>query len=396
MPNLTQNITNTGECSPERTYIPNIYTQNEELRKDYAAKYYQRVLKKNSAPRDLPAIHSFTDATFIIWRSDFKSFASAYNATHEMEGEGWRPRPEEEYGEPIVLEGDYIAYTAWYEGNFGHFFDDHMPSIAYLRTQFNWNTKILLMDTKLSRDVMRYLDPQFEQERIVWIPERRPIKVTGSLHVNRPVETPLMLGCQRPYDFMRHWVVTRFPTVPQKRTVLFYSRHSKSTFHGRVVDRELEKQLINAVREAMVIYNRSEEELVVYTGEDEQGNQLSIEEQHKIFRSAKTIIGPHGAGMLGNMIWADPMPGKCERRVQVLEFIPSPESRVVQPAYQSLFIRWRTWPVEFHTILYSAQSTSDLTFVNIGDFKDALQGMWGTREADAISHSIPQPVAAVS
>eukprot|EP00540_Astrosyne_radiata_P003107 CAMPEP_0116837614 /NCGR_PEP_ID=MMETSP0418-20121206/8747_1 /TAXON_ID=1158023 /ORGANISM="Astrosyne radiata, Strain 13vi08-1A" /LENGTH=109 /DNA_ID=CAMNT_0004467509 /DNA_START=340 /DNA_END=666 /DNA_ORIENTATION=+ len=104
---------------------------------------------------------------------------------------------------------------------------------------------------------------------------------------------------------------------------------------------------------------------------------MSVAEQFKIFRRAKTIIGPHGAGMLGNLLWVDPFPGSCSNRVQALEFIPGQESTQVQPLYHSMHMRWRNWPVDFHTILFSKDSTQETTKINLRDLDDALDSMWG-------------------
>ena len=382
---MLQNATSDGFCRPAKTHIPDLYNRRPDMRAHYIKKMHSRIFIKNREHRDLPPIHTFVNGTFIIWQGHSKSWASAWNDTHEMEGKGWRAKPDEHYREPIVLRGDFVAYTSWYEGNYGHYFDDHLPSIAYLKSQVPYETHFLLHDNPLAHEVLAFLDPDF-YERIVWIQMRKPYRVVGNLIVNQPLGLPLMLGCCRPYDYLRHWITTKHPPpgVREPRTVVYYSRQSHGTLHGRQVEPSLEARIIETIRDAMVRYNRPEHELVVFTGEDADGNALSIAEQFRIFRSAKTIIGPHGAGMLGNFAWIHPLPGKCERRVQVLEFIPSPESTDVQPLYQSLFMRWRHWPAEFHVLLYTAQSSADTTYIELNDLRDGLEGMWGQRDTTTI------------
>jgi hypothetical protein len=80
-------------------------------------------------------------------------------------------------------------------------------------------------------------------------------------------------------------------------------------------------------------HNRSEE-LVIFDGQ-ENGKTMSIAKQFQIFRSASTVIGPHGSGFGGNFAWTNPFPTNCEERVKLLEFIPGQDSASVQRMYAS-------------------------------------------------------------
>jgi hypothetical protein len=52
-----------------------------------------------------------------------------------------------------------------------------------------------------------------------------------------------------------------------------------------------------------------------------------------VFRAANVIIGPHGSGLGGNLVWTNPFASSCKERTQLLEFIPGQESAQVQSLY---------------------------------------------------------------
>ena len=339
---------------------------------------------------DLPELHRLLhNPSFVIWDSRHHyTWASAWDENGLfIRGAGWidpqamKRNLTEPLPPPLQLEGNYVGFTMWFEGNFGHYLDDHLPSIAYLRTQVPTDTKFLLLDTPLARSTFQLLDEGFYR-RIVWIQEQQPVQVSGSLHVSvvHP-GYPLMWGCQRPYDYLRHWIRQQLPRVPARRRVVFYSRGGQDTIHGRVLDPEQQQIVVAKIQQAMIDYQRPEQELVIFSGMDAQGNTLAQQEQYALFRSAKTIIGPHGAGILGNLIWVDPVPPTCHDRVQLLEFIPGADSTQVQPMYHSLHMRWRRWPVDFHAILYTRDSTPQVTRIDLGDFDTALHAMWARESA---------------
>ena len=373
-------------CEGVELSIPKLYDRRKHQVKRYQIATVGTAKHFNQYDEDLPQTQILEKAYYYVHRSGKLSQAVAWTGNRKyVEGPGWYRMeelpPQRDPPASRVLTGDYVAYTSWFEGNFGHYLDDHLPSIAYLRKVLPVSTKFLLVDTKLSRDVMRFLDPAFYRDRIEWIRMREAVWVEGNLTVNIPVAIPLMHGRGRPHDYLRDWVLEQHPTIPDRRTVVFYTRTSEDTHHKRIVDRAHERQIVDAIRAAMKKHNRTEELVVfdglVYNQQSRNYTTMPIAQQFQVFRSAKTIIGPHGAGMLGNLVWVDPFPETCRDRVQVLEFIPGPESRQVQTMYKSLFIRWRAWPVDFSVLLYTKESTHEKTFINLEYLNDALEGIWG-------------------
>ena len=342
---------------------------------------------------DLPKIRTLHNASFVVHHSGKKSQAVAWTDDGEtVEGPGWIRLDEipKQFKQPVptrvLKDGDYVAFTSWFEGNFGHYLDDHLPSIAYLRSIAPATTKFLLVDTPLARNVMDYLDPDFARERIVWIQIRECVRVEGSMTVAIPHSIPLMHGQGRGHVYLRKWINEHHPYNPDTpKQVVYYSRGSADTHHSRKVDPEHEEKVLETIRAKMQQHGK-EERLVVFNGLDKDPSgtnntkTMSISKQASIFRSASTIIGPHGAGMLGNLIWVNPFPTDCQQRPKTLEFVPGQESEHVQSLYRSMFIRWRHWPVDFGVILYTKESTHDTTYVDLHELELALDAMWGPKE----------------
>jgi hypothetical protein len=335
-----------------------------------------RVTKNhNQDGTDIPKTLTFNGLSHIaIWRSGKNLKASAWNESLAMTGSGWQPP--REVIENERLQGDYMAHFSWFEGNFGHFFDDSLTQIAFLRNQVPNTTKWILCDKELTRNVLEFLDPEFAK-RVHWVKMGLPITVEGSLTVALQPRIPNFSGCCRPYDHLRDWVAEKYPEVSDEKKIVYYSRNSTDTKHWRNVERAHEQQILEHIREGMVRHN-VKEELVLFTGQDDEGKTLSIAKQFEIFRSARTIIGPHGAGMLGNIIWTNPLPENCASRTSIIEFIPGERSTQVQPLYRSLFIRWRKWPLDFHVLLYKEESTKEETFIDLNALDEALDDTWGS------------------
>jgi len=76
--------------------------------------------------------------------------------------------------------------------------------------------------------------------------------------------------------------------------MIFYSRNGGTT--RRVLDIDLEQQLISIITNAMQSRGQDKSDLILFNGKDENGNTMSIESQKKMFATADTVIGPHGSG----------------------------------------------------------------------------------------------------
>jgi len=306
------------------------------------------------------------------------------------------------YRQLIQVHGDYVAYTGWMYGNLGHFMHDNLPNIAYLKYLLPNATGFILGYDELHARILEFIDPVFSK-KIRWIDRHHHIfQVDGELTVTT-TNQPHYVGCCDYFDPLRQWMAEAHPEVPAKKVVIFYTRGNKETgessadnYHGRVLNPQKEKWCLNLINQKLKQYNRTEE-VVVFDGM-EKGITMSIENQFKLFRSASTIIGPHGSGLGGNFIWTNPFARSCDDRVQVLEFIPGKESAHVQTLHASYFMQYRKWPLEYHQILYTNESTPMVTDINIDNFNDALDAMWGPNRIKTVDpeSSAWQPASGMS
>jgi hypothetical protein len=345
------------------------------MREHFYARMKHFVRSKNIDGRDVPHLTTLQGLShYALWKSGKDPQASAWNKTREVEGPGW-VKPQETV-EHEVLQGDYVAHFSWFEGVFGHIYDDSLTQIAYLKSLVPETTKWILTDTPLARNVLDFLDPEFSK-RIYWVKMGIPVSVNGTLTVAVMPKIPLFSGCCRPYDHLRKWVAETHPNKTAEKKIVYYSRDSTDTRHMRKVEAYFEQRILTRIRQAMIRHG-VKEELIVFNGQDTEGKTMSIKDQYDIFRAARTVIGPHGAGMLGNIMWTDPLPETCDSRVQVIEFVPGLNSTQVHPIYRSLFIRWRRWPLDFHVLLYTSNSTKESTFIDLDTLDEALDDVWGT------------------
>jgi hypothetical protein len=172
-------------------------------------------------------------------------------------------------------------------------------------------------------------------------------------------------------SYFLNWTSTRLPKPTNKENIIFYTRNK--TTPRRVVNLENEKELIASLKK-FLIDNNIDGNFIIFSGKDEDGNTLSVEEQIRIFRSAHTVIGPHGTG-LTNIMWCD---FDNDAPIKLLEFCPGPVgySHQVQKEFNGYHTVLKGLPLDYNIILYEPQSTSAETFVNPCDFNEAIEKMF--------------------
>ena len=211
---------------------------------------------------------------------------------------------------------------------------DHLPTIAYLKSIVPETTRFLLIDGGVERNFLAFLDPEFHK-RITWITRNDVYHIKGSLTVAIPVSIPIVHGCCMGWDPLREWLANVHPdslSDPKKKLIVFYTRGgTTNTHHGRIVDVNHEAQIIEHIQAAMVKYKRPEQ-FLTFSGQV-RGVTLDYVTQFVVFRAASVVIGPHGSGLGGNLVWTNPFASSCKERTQLLEFIPGQESAQVQALY---------------------------------------------------------------
>ena len=107
----------------------------------------------------------------------------------------------------------------------------------------------------------------------------------------------------------------------------------------------------------------ADKRLVYFDGDD-----LSIAEQVRAFRSATVVIGAHGGG-LANIMWTNIPSTSCSDRPKVIEFLCGQASVAVQngcPYGKTYWNLAATIPwVDYHHVLYTSNSTNKDVYIDL-------------------------------
>jgi len=293
---------------------------------------------------------------------------------------------------------NYIAYSGWYFGNFGHYVHDHLSKLAWLKqlVSDDDNTMFILPYHEVHERVLTVVDEGFVRNRVIWIKYGETVSAnSASLTVMIPKSNmPFPGGYPQTAtvytEYLRLWLEESHwrgedASSRNKRKVIYYMRRGSTP--RRNVDQELESVILSKIREAMVKRGQNpEEDLIIFNGLDENGETLSMQTQFDLFSSADTAIGPHGSG-LTNIIWMDPRcssggsNSKEDRRPKVLEFVSSKQTPSIQTgSFWGYWFLYGSLPwIDYHQMYYTADSTDPQTFIDPEIFQSALNLMWGIK-----------------
>jgi len=178
-----------------------------------------------------------------------------------------------------------------------------------------------------------------------------------------------------------------------RNKVIYYDRRNpKDTTLERYIRPDIEEGILTRMKDAMVRYGRTEE-LVIFNGLHPGGQSMTAREQFLIFKDATTIIGPHGSGLSGNLLWTNPMPRDCDDRVHVLEFIndfdTSHEASPTTVGLENHWVWMVGWPLDYHHMFYEKESKRNALVIDLDTFSEALDSMWGSggQKASIESHA---------
>jgi hypothetical protein len=350
----------------------------------------------------VPRIEFLNDGKIIIRRDcDFRGClpkVSAWNDKHAIvDAELNYVPPDRDLEldrkpEETSIIGDHIYFSVWFPGNYGHIFHDHLPFIAWLKEKIDPQVRFLLLYHQVLEDILNIVDPTFIASRVTWINYSNIYHVTKgrlTIFVTYYVNRNLFF-----IESLRSWLLSSnlAPHIPPfDQTVIYYTRQGPGTINGRIVDSNHENDIISVIKKAMIRLNRPER-LIIFNGH-EYGEKMEIRRQFHLFRSASTVIGPHGSG-LANIFWMDPsnaifppsdtMDYNCPTdRPKVLEFLLGPQSAHVHhpsiPFSKTHYHLYSSMPwAEYNHILYAPNSTKDVTFISLTELNSALESMWAT------------------
>ena len=145
------------------------------------------------------------------------------------------------------------------------------------------------------KNILLHLDPEFFQ-RVTWLKPGTIARVNNGKLVLAFHPTSRKYGANR---HLQKWLKSLPPRTgtPNRRTVVFYSRVPPQANHGRIMDNNHNQEIMSLIQRIMDRHHRVEK-LVEYdgttVGKDGDKRPMSILEQFQLFRSASTVIGPHG------------------------------------------------------------------------------------------------------
>lgn len=372
-----------------------IHHSNQNMQKLFD-EYSVRVSKwkKLGIDRDLPAINCLKNGNYAIWSGGCTCNQSAWNEHKTIKGEGWSD-PFEIHAEDRenclyynehfwnnynskdlkknpktrVLEGNYAGFHGWHSNNYSHILSDNLPLLAYLKKNLNESFKFLMLDNPVSRNIIKTLDKDF-YNKIEWISLGEIISIDGDLIVTTPDHHPCIMA-KNLMSYFLDWISDSVTKPKERNNIIFYTRYQ--TTRWRVLNLENEKKIIESLKK-FLIDNKIEGNLIIFSGKDEDGNTLPVEEQICIFKSAHTIIGPHGSGLV-NTIWSN---FDESAPIKLLEFNPGPKeySSQVQAPFNGYHTVFRGLPMDYNIILYEPHSTARETFINLEDFNTAIKKMF--------------------
>jgi hypothetical protein len=206
--------------------------------------------------------------------------------------------------------------------------------------------------------VMKALDPEFAA-RVDWMLGKTMTKPNGPhphwqfvdvASCELPASYGTFTSCA-PFGHGRPSTETCSGGAPN-RTVVYYTRNSVNTGHGRAMDLVQEKTMIQMLQETLEKYDRPEK-LVIF-----DGSQHTFQEQIRLSQSANVVIGEHG-GRMANLLALLPSTTtnqitSCDERPKVLIFLSNASTPKVQrgSSGKTYYNVYSTHPwAEYHHVL---------------------------------------------
>jgi len=336
-----------------------------------------------------------------VWNGSDKDYSvlKASHTTHR----GWC--------EPSVKERSMIClgpsfnlvyvFRSWFTGVHGHFLHDNLPVIAWLRQIMPPQATLLLVKDALSERIMDLADHEFATQRIAWVAYNALTCAAEARLLAPPSPQWREHGLLR---LLRSWIrppgiASLAPNSHTEAVTIYYSRRkSQSVQHGRYMLKAHEEAILSLIHSKMKVALKGvHSRLVVYDGHLRNGSSIPIARQAELFQSASFVIGPHGAG-LANIVWLpnlrpylhhSTLPAgtrssdaeqNCQDRPRVLEMICGTRSDSVQngcPYWKTFhyIFPFAFW-VEYHHVLFAANSSEKATWVQLDELALALDSLF--------------------
>jgi capsular polysaccharide biosynthesis protein len=375
---------------------PRIFSDKNNIKSQFievCKKQYLEAGIKIGLDRNLPVISKMIgESNYAIWNGGPSVLQSAWNAEQTIKGAGfvspyeiqniekrnflgasvnipWKKyKTSDIKSNPIkttIVNGKFIGFHTWWHDNYGHILHDNIPYLAWLISNFDEEYKIILLKGNVKQEIIKEISIEL-YNRILWVDIGEVVKINGELVVSIPDVFPTIMG-ENFMPYFKDLMGSASEKSNEQNDVIFYTRNG--TTNKRVLNLENENQVIGLIKQKMKEFNINGE-LKIFSGMDENKNILPIRTQIEIFKNAHTVIGPHGSGLV-NFVWSD------LDKVKILEFVPSVECGSVQRPFNGYHNVFHGLNLDYNHILYTDDSTTHETKIDLNDFKNALNTIWG-------------------
>jgi capsular polysaccharide biosynthesis protein len=200
-----------------------------------------------------------------------------------------------------ALSGPILVANLPFAASYGHVFNDVLP--ALLAHEANPAFRhVLTAATPLLEGLIALLELRFSRVRLLHDGEELYLDagaVTVDNHQPYHRRDPALAAALKA-EVER--TMARLHPRLEARTLLYYSRSGSGDVHHQ---RAMEPANEAAILELLAAHARAQGlELVIFNGQRD-GVTLPLAEQAALFRSARMVVGPHGAG-LANLLWLNP------------------------------------------------------------------------------------------
>lgn len=373
--------------------VPIIYPENLELQ----ARYQQVMTEKHFSQHvgvdyPGPTITCLNDASLVIWGERQYTRNSLWNHDHIVTGTGWVHPTEinnldklcyttpgcKKTGErdwesflktgnketlsTQTLNGNWVFFPAWQPDNYSHVITDNLPYLHYFLDQarelHGSDVKLMLPYGHPLKNIIG-LDYNL-YKNTAWLHRNRKYIINGSVTTTTPVRYPCVMYTKMQPSYV-NWLDKVLPPIDKIQNVVYYSRSGAG--HGRVIDPENEANIIDCIRQKMKEM-KIPGKLIIFTG-----SKISVIDQINTFRSAHTIIGSHGTGIV-NYMWT--CSNNRTRPVNLLEFICDEQTKYIQHEFNGYHHVSPGAEVNWGHVIYTTSSTKYRTYVNVNHVDYAI------------------------
>lgn len=252
-----------------------------------------------------------------------------------------------------------------FSNNYGHILHDVLPKLLMLDSQKKY-CKIITGTNPLLEQLIQTLQIKFS-ERIVFVEKELNFNCDNITYRSDPAFHVRCIDSTRLFKAHIEEVIKNNITTTKRNRLIYYKREGKDVRHGRSMDYQNEKEIINLLKNYS---DKNNLDFTVFNGL-KNGETMPFIEQIRLFREARVAVGPHGSG-LSNTIWMDP-----HNNCRVCEFCSGTKNIIHGTSgyvknYNFLYGGMVGDYIDYNLIPFTKESTKDITHINVNNLKKFL------------------------